>query len=229
LFNTTQPPAAPTSLAATAGNSVVNLVWGQSASPGITTNKVYRSTTGSAGPYGLLASLAATTVYSDTAVMNGSTYFYAVTAVNTNGESVMSSQVSATPQDAYVLWQLQYFGCTNCPQCAPDADPLGKGFSNTNQFLLGLNPTNSASVFRIISAVLQGNNVNVTWQTAGGRTNAVQVAGGDASAGYSNGFADIPGSLTILPGSGDRVTNYTDIGAATNSSIRFYRIRFVPQ
>src|SRR5271154_2174618 len=44
---------------------------------------------------------------------------------------------------AFQAWQLQYFGCTNsgtsCTQAAPNADPYGKGISNTNQFLLGLN------------------------------------------------------------------------------------------
>src|SRR5205814_797068 len=36
--------------------------------------------------------------------------------------------------DAFASWQSQYFGCTNCAQAAPDADPFGKGMSNTNQF-----------------------------------------------------------------------------------------------
>ena len=224
LFNGTEPPTAPTSLAAASGNAIVNLTWTQSASVGITTNRVYRSTTGSSGPYSLLASVVATTSYSDAAVANGNSYFYAVTAVNSNGESATSIPAGATLLDTYVLWQLQYFGCTNCPQSAPDADPLGKGFSNTNQFLLGLDPTNSASQFRIISAVAQGNDLDVTWQTAGGRTNMVQVA----SDGYTNGFVDLPDSLTILPGAGGAVTNYTDIGATTNGSTRFYRIRLVP-
>jgi hypothetical protein len=132
------------------------------------------------------------------------------------------------PLTGFAQWQFQYFDCTNCPEAGPDADPLGKGISNTNQFLLGLNPTNSASLFRIISAVSQGSNVNVTWQTAGGRTNAVQVTSGDTSGGYSNSFVDIPSSRTILPGSGDAVTNYADMGGATNGVSRFYRVRLVP-
>ena len=92
------PPPAPTGLGATAGNAVVNLTWTQSTGANITQNNVYRSTTGSGGPYNLLASLAATTTYSDTAVTNGSTYYYAVTAVNADGESALSSYAGATPQ-----------------------------------------------------------------------------------------------------------------------------------
>lgn len=91
-------PAAPTALSATAGNAVVNLGWTQSTSSGITGNNVYRSTTGSGGPYNILANLAASTSYSDNAVTNGSTYFYSVTAVNANGESALSVYAGATPE-----------------------------------------------------------------------------------------------------------------------------------
>jgi endonuclease I/fibronectin type 3 domain-containing protein len=93
----TPPPAAPTALVATGGNAVVNLTWSQSASPGIAQNQVYRSTTGSGGPYSLLATLAATTSYADSAVANGNTYFYTVTAVNPGGESDPSAYSGATP------------------------------------------------------------------------------------------------------------------------------------
>jgi beta-galactosidase len=218
-------PAAPTSLVATAGDAIVSLTWVQSSSPGIITNNVYRSTTGSGGPYGLLTSLAVTTSYVDTTVVNGSNYFYTVTAVSTNGESTMSSSAGSTPLSAFQSWQMDYFGCTVCPQAQPDADPLGKGMSNTNQFLAGLNPTNSASVFRIISVLPLGNDIVVTWQTAGGRSNSVQVTTGDANSSYSNNFVDLPGSMTVMSGSGDTETNYTDVGAATNATVRFYRVR----
>jgi fibronectin type 3 domain-containing protein len=103
LYNSylgTQPPPAPTSLAAAGGNAVVNLNWTQSTGSGIAQNKVYRSTTGSGGPYNLLATLAATTSYSDTAVVNGNTYFYTISAVNVDGESAQSAFAGATPTAA---------------------------------------------------------------------------------------------------------------------------------
>jgi hypothetical protein len=126
-----------------------------------------------------------------------------------------------------VSWQSQYFGCTNCANAAPDADPFGKGMSNTNQFLLGLNPTNPASVFRILSVVPQSNDVVIIWATGGGPTNVVQATGGDVNGGYSTNFTDISGPIAI-PGSGDTTNNYRDTGGATNNPSRYYRIRLGP-
>jgi hypothetical protein len=73
-------------------------------------------------------------------------------------------------------------------------------------------------VFRITSVQKQGNDFNVRWQTAGGRTNVLQAASG-LSAGFSNVSPNI-----VLPGSGDTFTNYLDVGAATNGGPRFYRV-----
>ena len=99
--------------------------------------------------------------------------------------------------------------------------------TNTNQFLAGLNPINPASALRIISAVRQGNDVLITWTTAGAHTNAVQATTGDGSGGYATNFTDISGPV-IVTGSGDATTNYTDAGGATNAPSRYYRVRLVP-
>jgi hypothetical protein len=87
------PPAAPTNLAATAGDSVVNLTW--TASSSATSYNVKRSTT-KGGPYTQVAT-ATSPFYSDTSAVNGTTYYYVVSAVNAAGESANSAQVSATP------------------------------------------------------------------------------------------------------------------------------------
>jgi regulation of enolase protein 1 (concanavalin A-like superfamily) len=91
------PPNAPTGL--TASSTVkrkINLAWTQSTSPGITQNKVYRSTTGSGGPYTLRATLAPSTSYTDSGLTSGQQYFYVVTAVNSGGESAFSGYAGAT-------------------------------------------------------------------------------------------------------------------------------------
>jgi GH35 family endo-1,4-beta-xylanase len=89
----TGPPPAPTGLVATAGNAQVQLSW--NASTGATGYNVKRSTT-SGGPYTTIATVT-TTSFTNTGLTNGTTFFYVVSATNSNGESANSSQVSATP------------------------------------------------------------------------------------------------------------------------------------
>jgi hypothetical protein len=87
-------PPAPTALTATPGNAQVSLSW--TASPGATSYQVYRGT--APGGETLYASPpGAGTTYVDSAVNNGTTYYYDVTAVNSGGVSPRSTEVSATP------------------------------------------------------------------------------------------------------------------------------------
>jgi hypothetical protein len=86
-------PAAPLNLTATGGDQQVSLAW--TASTGATSYNVKRAAV-SGGPYTTVASPAGAT-YTDTAVTNGTTYYYVLTAVNANGESANSNQASATP------------------------------------------------------------------------------------------------------------------------------------
>lgn len=89
------PPPAPTGLAASPGNNQVSLSW--NASSGATSYSVKRATT-SGGPYATIAPGVTSTSYTDTTAVNGTTYYYVVSAVNAAGESPDSSEVSATPQ-----------------------------------------------------------------------------------------------------------------------------------
>ena len=149
---------------------------------------------------------------------------YTVTLVDSgSADASTNTQTNLiTAMDPYGWWASNYFGCAACPQAAPDADPLGKGMSNSNQFLVGLDPTNPASVFQVTSAVQTNGGFLIAWKTAGIRTNVVQGAVGTA-AGYSNNFSDISAGI-IISVVGDATTNYTD-GSGTN---QFYRIRLGP-
>jgi hypothetical protein len=93
---TAQKPATP-SVKAVAGNNVVHLSWTAPPDGGtpITGYKLYRGT--SAGDEKLLESLDDVTSFDDTAVTNGTKYYYRVSAVNRVGEGSRSSEVSATP------------------------------------------------------------------------------------------------------------------------------------
>ena len=85
---------APTGLAATAGNAQVALSW--SSVTASNTYKVYRALAFD-GPFTLLSSPSGPS-YTDSTAANGTTYYYAVTAVSpTGGESGYLDPVTATP------------------------------------------------------------------------------------------------------------------------------------
>ena len=68
----------------------------------------------------------------------------------------------------------------------------------------------------------EGSNVRVTWITGGlCKTNVLQRATGDAAGSFTNDFADL---FTITNTLGN-VTNFLDVGAATNFPARYYRVR----
>ncbi|HEX3148174.1 MAG TPA: glycoside hydrolase family 44 protein [Gemmataceae bacterium] len=87
-------PGTPNGLLATPGVGQVALSW--NAVGGATSYKVYRGlATGTETP--LQANLSGAN-YTDSAVTNGTAYFYTVSAVNVAGEGAQSLEVSATPQ-----------------------------------------------------------------------------------------------------------------------------------
>lgn len=138
--------------------------------------------------------------------------------------NALSNQLfQTTGAVSFASWQIQYFGCTNGnPSADPNADPDGDGQNNLAEFLSGTDPTNNASVFRIVSAARESNNVRVVWNTHGGFTNVVQTAT-NAAGTFTNLSPDF-----IITGSNDTTTNYLDVGGFTNGPSRFYRVRLVP-
>jgi PKD repeat protein len=151
-------------------------------------------------------------------------YTVTLIATGSGGSSTNTQPNNIAVLTPFQVWQIQYFGSTNNPAADPGADPDGDGFTNLQEFMAGTDPTNSASAFRILSITAQGNDMLVTWQTGVGRTNALQFSSGDASGGYSNNFVDL---FTVTNTVG-AITNYLDVGAATNSPTGYYRIRLVP-
>jgi hypothetical protein len=86
-------PAAPVILTVLTNYGQVSLTW--STSPVATSYNVKRSTS-SGGPYTTITNISSTG-YTDTSVLNGTTYYYVVSAVGAGGEGPDSAQVSATP------------------------------------------------------------------------------------------------------------------------------------
>lgn len=81
-----------------------------------------------------------------------------------------------------------------------------------------------ASAFRVIGIAQENDGIRVTWMTGIGKTNTLQATSGDESGGFTNAFTD----LFVITNTVGSVTNYLDIGGATNTPSRFYRIRLVP-
>ena len=93
-------PSAPQSLAATAGSGSVSLTWVTPASNGgaaITGYNVYRGTSAGGESATPVATGVTTTSFTDTGLVNGTTYYYRVAAVNSAGASPQSNEASATP------------------------------------------------------------------------------------------------------------------------------------
>jgi Glycoside hydrolase family 44 len=89
-------PAVPVALAATAGNQQISLSW--TASSGATSYHVKRATV-SGGPYSQVGAPTGN-AFLNTGLANGTTYYYAVSAMNATGESANSNLASATPSSA---------------------------------------------------------------------------------------------------------------------------------
>ena len=91
----TTAPAAPGGVSATPGDSQITLSW--DAVAGATSYNIYWSTLPGLTTANGSQITAAVNPYTQTALANGTIYCYIVTAVNSAGESVPSSQVSAIP------------------------------------------------------------------------------------------------------------------------------------
>jgi hypothetical protein len=90
-------PPAPTDLSPVIGDGRISLSW--AASAGATSYNV-RSSTNSGGPYVLIGTNVtglSWLSYTNGGLVNGTTYYYVVSAVNAVGESINSAQVSAMP------------------------------------------------------------------------------------------------------------------------------------
>src|SRR5476651_2489786 len=88
-------PTAPTGVAAVGGDAQVTVSW--TAVAGATSYNVYRSTTNPVTIATGTKVTVTTTSSVQTLLVNGTPYFFIVTAVNSAGESVPSLQLTATP------------------------------------------------------------------------------------------------------------------------------------
>ena len=93
LVPVTATTGVPANLTATAGDAQVLLTWNS------VTNADYynlKRSTNNGGPYTVIKSLTSTN-FTDTNVVNGTTYYYVVSGYGVGGESANSTQASSTP------------------------------------------------------------------------------------------------------------------------------------
>lgn len=101
-------PAYPTALYADADNAVVNLDWDDNTEADLAGYHVYRSTTSGTSYSQINTSTLTVSEYTDNTAVNGTTYFYVVTAIDTSSnESEDSDEAFATPIDP------DFYGDTN--------------------------------------------------------------------------------------------------------------------
>jgi subtilisin family serine protease len=94
LHSCSQAATAPASLTAIGGDAQVRLTWPEVQSA--TGYRVKRSSA-SGGPYMVVSPNVKTLQFTDTGLVNGTTYFYVISAVNVLGESPDSPEASGTP------------------------------------------------------------------------------------------------------------------------------------
>jgi glycosidase len=126
-----------------------------------------------------------------------SSYTFTVSASRT---LVANFTLQPTP---FQVWQLQYFGCTNCPQAAASADPDGDGYNNLQEFVSGTDPTNSSSHPTNIPPYLVGwwkldeeSGSIASDSSENGNTGIVELGDGDWTSGMVNGALFFDGEST---------------------------------
>ncbi|MBN1788388.1 MAG: PASTA domain-containing protein [Sedimentisphaerales bacterium] len=136
LIDTT-PPEAPTGLSATGGDATVSVNWDDNSEADLAGYNIYRSTMSGSGYVQQNVTLLTTSDYTDNSVVNGTTYYYVVTAVDLlNNESGYSAEASAAPQAPQSSLTLQENEAGYCGVDGPIEDEwsgyTGDGYSNTD-------------------------------------------------------------------------------------------------
>jgi PKD repeat protein len=75
------------------------------------------------------------------------TYTVSETVTGPGGTNTTTQVGLISIYTPFQAWQMQYFGCTSCPQAQPTADADGTGQNNEFKYVAGLNPTDPTSVF----------------------------------------------------------------------------------
>lgn len=240
----TNPPAAPTGLAATPGNAQVALTW--NAVSGATSYTVKRGTT--SGTY-TNTFTSATNSYTNTGLTNGTTYYYVVSATGAGGESANSSQVSATPIGGGGTITIQESslaaGNASNPPSNPwrvvsDSNASGGGLAffdatAASQYVTRMTPSVTAGTYQVIVVYKSGNNRGIyqvaTAPTLGGTYTNVGTTKDQYAASQTFLLEHVIGNVTFST-TGTKAIRFTVTGKNASSSgygLAIDAIKLVPQ
>lgn len=200
-------PLQPTGPAAVAAPGQVTFNWSEPASSGtsiITAYNVYRGA-GSSGSSYLATVGPSVRSYVDTAVTNGVTYFYNVTAVNSGGQGYSSSQVSATPAAPPSAPGTPSIVAAAGSNILSWSAPLNSGGSAITGYMLYGSRTAGSYPFildvgNVLTYTHSGLNTSETWHY---KLSAVNSIGESALSGQASGTTlSVPAAvvLTVTPG-----------------------------
>jgi len=129
-----------TGVTAVSGTANVGLSW--VASPGVVNYYVKRATV-SEGPYTIIAS-PTTNNYSDSSCMDGTMYYYVISAITASGETENSAEISVVFNPTPIQqWRQAYFGTMAADSllASDTANPAGDGIPNLLKYATGRDPT----------------------------------------------------------------------------------------
>jgi fibronectin type 3 domain-containing protein len=161
-------PNTPTGAAGVAGDAMVQLTW--LATTNVTSYKVKRAMV-SGGNHAVVGN-PVTTNFTDTGLVNGTLYYYVVSAVNGGGESTNSTEVAVRPVSftstnltysinagqLQLMWPQSHTGWRLQSQTNPVGSGLGTNWVNvssnvvvnTNQLAMPISSTNGSVFFRLV-------------------------------------------------------------------------------
>lgn len=127
---------------------------------------------------------------------------------------VGASEFQGVSVEPFIIWLGQYGLPEDGSVDYVDSDCTG--MNNWQKWIAGLNPTNPASVLRLLAPTNTVSGMTVTWQSVNNRTYYLQRSTNFA---MSPAFFSIQSNLTGQAGT----TSFTDT-TATNGTTFFYRV-----
>jgi hypothetical protein len=210
--NNVQAPPAPTNVQVQGGDGQATLTWNPA--PGATSYNLYMASQAgvtksnySTKPDGMKHPNV-TSPYNHTGLTNGKTYYFVRTAVNAAGESLDSTEVSATPTatPSQLLGSSTDPANTHIPDIAvptasasdlsPDNRPNGTGLL-TSRTRIVVNFTDSATVGQV-NALLQSLNATIIGTIPGTKTVVISISDTGDFTGLQNALTTLQSQPLVL-------------------------------